>query len=123
MRHAEFFTALLLLAGAGCKNLSPEPTPAPAPAPAATRRLIVPLDGVVGRVQSVNERLHFVVLDYSLNSLPAVGESLDLLRDDTVIGELKVTGPVRNAGIVADIVRGNPKVGDIARPKSVAPAP
>lgn len=122
MRHAGFLLLIVVLLGAGCQNLSPEPPPVHRPATTA-KPLLQPLDGVVGRVQTVNTRLNFVVLDFSLNQMPAIGDRLDLLRDGTVVAELKVTGPIRNASIVADIVSGTPRVEDLARPKPSPASP
>lgn len=105
---------LLLLTG--CQNLPPpeviEPTP-----PVRPVRLQEPMDGGVGRVMSVNARLRFVLLDYSLNTLPKIGDVVELWREDQVIGELKVTGPIRNTTVLADVLSGEPQVGDLARPK------
>ncbi len=100
----------------GCQNLPPPEVivpPQPGPRPL---RLNEPLDGVVGRVISVNTRLRFVVLDYSLNVLPQVGDRLEVWREGDLVGELKVTGPVRNATVVADVVAGDPQTGDQTRP-------
>lgn len=119
------FNGSLLLAACllavGCQNLSDLPPAPKAPAPATPERLVQPLDGVVGRVQTINKRLNFVVLDYSLNHLPGLGERLELIHEGTVAGELKVTGPYRNASVVADIVTGSPQVGDLTRPKPSKP--
>lgn len=105
---------------AGCQNLSEIPVPPPAP-PAPVIRKYQPLGDGLGRVQSVNERLRFVVLDFSLNRMPAVGDRFEVVRDGAVVGELKVTGPVRNASTVADIVRGNPRPDDLVRPAAADP--
>jgi hypothetical protein len=100
----------------GCQNLPPPEVIPPAEPPAAPIRLTQPLDGVVGRVLTVNMRLRFVVLDYSLNTLPRIGDRLELWRDGNRVGLLKVTGPIRNATAVADIVEGEPQPGDQTRP-------
>lgn len=105
---------LLLLTG--CQNLPPPEVIEPAP-PVRPVRLQEPMDGRVGRVMSVNARLRFVLLDYSLNTLPKIGDVVELWREEQVIGELKVTGPIRNTTVLADVVSGEPKVGDLARPK------
>lgn len=104
---------------AACRTLGPEPsdpkpvaTNAPPPAPR-----IQPLDTSVGRVVTVNARLRFVILDFSLSALPSPGQRLVLERDGADVGELKVTGPARDATTAADIIRGEPKVGDRVRPK------
>jgi hypothetical protein len=116
------FVALALLL-AGCRTLGPEPEPA---AKASSTNappvepLIQPLDHSVGRVVSVNVRLRFAVLDYALYQLPSQGQRLTLERDGVDVGELRVNGPVRDTTIVADIVRGEPKVGDRTRPRREA---
>jgi hypothetical protein len=101
----------------GCRNLPPpeEVRPVVQQAPV---RLIRPLDGQVGQVISINMRLGFVVLDYSLTGLPRLGDVLDLWRQQSIVGRLKVSGPILNTTAVADIVSGNPQVGDLARPAS-----
>ena len=116
-------TAGFCLLVAGCQNLPPLPEPVPTPPPVPPERLVQPLDAELGRVLSVNARLRFVVLDYSLSPLPATGTRLDLVRAGAVIGELKVTGPVRNNSVVADIVNGEPQAGDLTRPQRVSAVP
>lgn len=117
------FPRILVLGGvllaAGCQNLPEIPIPPPPP-PAPVVRKYQPLGDGLGRVQSVNERLKFVVLDFSLSRIPADGDHFELVRDGEVVGELKITGPVRNTSTVADIVRGNPRPDDTVRP--LAPA-
>lgn len=113
-------TAVSVLAFAACRTLGPEPTPL-APqvqtnaAPEEPR--IRPLDDSVGRIVSVNARLKFAVLDYTLYRLPAQGQLLVAERDGTVVGELKVNGPTRGTTLSADVISGDPKPGDRTRPK------
>lgn len=120
-RHpAVLGTFLCALALAGCRTLGPEP--APAPSPAATNAVpleprIRPLDDSVGRVVSVNARLKFAVLDYTLYRLPAQGQVLVAERDGAVVGELKVNGPVQGTTLVADVLSGEIRAGDRTRPK------
>jgi hypothetical protein len=107
---------------AGCANLPPLPPVAEPPTPLVPRTQ--PLDGAVGEVISVNTRLRFVVLDYSLNALPEIGDRLLLTRDGASVGELRATGPIRNNTIAADILSGEPQLGDQARPdRQPAPPP
>ena len=101
----------------GCRNLPP-PEPVRPVVKQAPVRLIQPLDGQVGQVLSINTRLGFVVLDYSLTGLPRLGDVLDLWRQQSIVGRLKVSGPILNTTAVADVVSGNPQVGDLARPAS-----
>lgn len=68
-----------------------------------------------GKVAAVNPGLRFVVLDFSLNRMPAIEERMMIYRQGNKVGEVRVTGPERNGTIVADIVRGEAQVGDEAR--------
>lgn len=120
MRVGLLFMMMGLLASAGCRTIPEVPPALPSPPPQPPVRLIRPLDAHKGRVHSVNERLRFVVLDYSLQSLPAGGEVLEVVRNGEVIGEVKVTGPFRASTVGADIVRGDPEAGDVVRPAPVA---
>jgi len=118
---------VLTLVAPGCRNLPPPEPVKPVVKPAPVR-LVRPLDGQVGQVLTVNPRLRFVVLDYSLTSLPVLGDELDLWRGPSIVGRLKVSGPILNTTAVADIVSGEPQVADLARPvlekaAEAAPAP
>lgn len=116
VRYGPHVLCLLMLVS-GCRNLPPpeEVRPVVQQAPV---RLIRPLDGQVGQVISINMRLGFVVLDYSLTGLPRLGDVLDLWRQQSIVGQLKVSGPILNTTAVADIVSGEPQMGDLARPAS-----
>jgi len=119
-RAALVATLLGTLALVGCRTLGPEP--APAPAPVATNAVpeeprIRPLDDSVGRVVSVNVRLKFAVLDYTLYRLPAQGQMLVAERDGAVVGELRVNGPAQGTTLSADVLAGELRAGDRTRPK------
>lgn len=107
-------SAFLLLASSACTRDSGVRLLTPGPQfPAVIR----PLDGSVGSVVLINERLRFVVLDYSLSSLPPTGSSLGLYRGSLRVGQVRLSrwsGPTTAA---ADIVEGAPRVGDVARPE------
>src|SRR5688572_2645722 len=53
------------------------------------------LDGLNGRLASVNQRLKFVVIDYSLNAVPPIDTRLAVVRSGQKVGFLKLTGPVQ----------------------------
>ena len=76
------------------------------------------LDSGAGKVVRVDARLKFVVLDFSLTAVPQPGLRLDVVRDGTVVGELRVTGPASGTATVADLVSGEAIGGDLARPKA-----
>ncbi len=69
-------------------------------------------DGVVARV---NRPLRFVVLDFPLHPLPAVGQQMFLYRRGQKVARVKVTGPFRGRTVAADIVEGVAEVGDEVR--------
>jgi hypothetical protein len=77
----------------------------------------VPLDGSVGRVANINERLRFVVLDYTLNTIPPPGTTLVLYRSTNMVGELKLTTWRTADTAIADLMLGTPEIGDEARPQ------
>jgi hypothetical protein len=72
-------------------------------------------DAVVGRVASVNAASRFVILDYTLSHLPAVGERLNLYRQGMKVGVVRVSGPARDNNIAADLMEGEAQLGDQAR--------
>lgn len=107
------------VAGAGflallCGCSGPRPvllTPAP-DFPAVIR----PLDGRAGSVILVQDRLRFVVLDYSFNDLPPTGSFLEVYRGSSRVGRVRLSRWSNATTAAADIVEGSPQVGDIARP-------
>lgn len=98
---------------AGCTG-SKEPDLPRAP---VSHQLVRPLESGAVQVLLVNERLRFVVLDYSLNSMPGFGQRLEVMRAGQKVGELKITGPANGVTTAADIVTGEVKAGDWARPQ------
>lgn len=79
--------------------------------------VIRPLDGSVGSVIRVHERLRFVVLDYSLSALPPTGSTLTVYRGSERVGRLRLSRWTSPGTAAADFVEGIPQVGDIARPE------
>ncbi len=104
----------------GCQTLHPEPVSDAGPVstnrPPEEPRFLA-LDGSVGRVVQVHGRLRFVVLDYALYQLPAQGERLVVERDGAAVGELRVNGPTRGTTVSADLISGEVRPGDLARPR------
>ncbi|MGB9601558.1 MAG: hypothetical protein ACP5MG_13190 [Verrucomicrobiia bacterium] len=77
-----------------------------------------PLQSVLsGRVKSVNEKAGFVILNFPIGKMPAIGQRLWIYRDNNRVGAVKVTGPQMDFNIAADIIEGEAKVDDEARPE------
>ena len=90
----------------------------PAPAPIATQTIsttppprarILPL---TARIASVNEKLRYVIVDFTNSRQPVPDERLGVYRVGEKVAEIKVSGPYRNTTVAADIVAGEVKYGD-----------
>jgi hypothetical protein len=68
-------------------------------------------------VARVNQESRFVVLNFPVGHMPAVGQHLELYRGGLLVGEVKITGPQLDDDIDADVVTGDPQIGDEARQK------
>ncbi|MCX6869661.1 MAG: hypothetical protein NTY84_03400 [Verrucomicrobia bacterium] len=102
-----------LLTLCGCSASSRAQMLMPAPDfPAVIR----PLDGSVGSVVLVNERLRFVVLDYSFSTLPPTGSFLEVYRSSNRVGRVRLSRWSNPTTAAADIMEGAPLIGDTARP-------
>jgi excinuclease UvrABC ATPase subunit len=66
----------------------------------------------VGTIAAVNEDLRFVLVDVGSLYTPAAGTALKTFSNDTETGIIAVTSERKRPFIVADIVKGDPKVGD-----------
>lgn len=127
------FTGLALLSG--CQSGDPGTRPAgtnslPTAASAKGGGLVAPLTATAttnitarapsalpasGRVHSLNPGLRFLVVDYTLGNMPALGSRLNVYRNNEKIGEIKLSGPERNGFVAADIVDGILQVDDEVR--------
>ena len=97
----------------GCSQATRARIVMPAPEfPAVIR----PLDGSVGTVVQVHERLRFVVLDYSFSTLPTAGSFLEVYRSTNRVGRVRLSRWNHPTTAAADFVEGSPQVGDVVRP-------
>jgi hypothetical protein len=84
-------------------------------APISMKTAARPLTNGVGVILSVSDSLHFVVIDFSAGQIPPLDTRLSVYRGGQKVAELKVSGPVRNSNVVADIRAGEVKAGDEVR--------
>ena len=125
MRFVCVAIGLLLLAGCGkttgIKTAPPtiaspvKASPVKASPTKAQPVVVAPDFRARGKIQSVNNVSRFVVVNFSLASLPALGAQLTAYRENLKVGLLKVTGPQEGPNIVADIVAGDVRVDDEVR--------
>ncbi|MEK7686679.1 MAG: hypothetical protein AAB466_14785 [Verrucomicrobiota bacterium] len=119
---------ILLCAGflLGCKHpraakhAKPDRTGTGSEAASASRQpspvtTLAPAQQLAGKVVSVNERLRYVILDFSLSRLPGIEQRFHVYREGQKVGEVKISGPSQNMNIAADIVAGEAKIGDDVR--------
>ena len=107
-----------LLAGCASKNSSAKLKPAATGAIGGKKAKTPPLAPtfeIVGKVVSVNVAVRFVVLEFPLSAMPALGQKMSVYRDGQKIGELKISGPQSENNIVADITAGDAQAGDEVR--------
>lgn len=84
----------------------------------STQKLIVtPENGLVGKVEMVNQNARYVVLSFPIGHLPAMEQRLSVYRNGLKVGEVKVSGPQIEDNVVADIVQGDSGPGDEVRDK------
>ncbi len=72
-------------------------------------------DEATGLVALVNPSAQFVVVDFGGQPVPAIGTVLSVYRQETLVGSVRVSEPVRVRFATADIVAGAPQVGDVIR--------
>jgi hypothetical protein len=82
---------------------------------AQTPAIVTADDSRVATVAMVNPVGQFVVLTFPTTQVPPNGRVLFLYRDGLKAGEVKITGPQRDANLVAELVSGEARVGDEVR--------
>jgi hypothetical protein len=92
---------MIILSGCALMKHPPRPSVAFTPGP---RR--------VGTIALVNEELHFVLVDVGSLYTPQAGTALKSFSGGSETGILAVDPEKQRPFIVADIVKGDPKVGD-----------
>ena len=60
----------------------------------------------------MNEKLRFVIVDFTNSHQPAIDEKLGVYRVGEKVAEIKISGPYRNTTVAADIISGEVKYGD-----------
>jgi hypothetical protein len=85
------------------------------PAPTVTPMIVTPDDSLVAKVIRVNTTGGFVILNFPDGHVPKLGQHLFLYRGGLKTAEVKVVGPQQDTSIVADILTGSVKEGDVVR--------
>ena len=116
MPRGIWITVLALgLAGCATKKQTQAPqtmapgavwTNAPVARPAVT---------VSGRIEWVNAKARYVIINMPLGTMPPLESHLNVYRAGTKVADLKVSPPQQNNFTAADVVNGDCQVGDEVR--------
>lgn len=68
-----------------------------------------------GRIAGANEKLRFVIVDFTNSRRPELHEKLSVYRVGQKVAEIKISGPYRNTTVAADVVAGEVRYGDEVR--------
>lgn len=93
------------------------PPPVPAAGEPPAKAIVTPETTLYGAVASVNKEAGFVVLNFPVGHMPAVGQQMNLYRRGMRVGEVKITGPQLDDDIDADVLTGDAAAGDEVRDK------
>jgi hypothetical protein len=105
-RHVILFASCLLLtacSATGPGSRSPQSRPG-----------LVMDERLRGRIATLNTAGQFVVVDFNVGAIPPLSSRMNVYRDNTVVGVIQLTGPVRDNLVAADILSGEVAVGDEA---------
>ena len=98
----------ILLAGCGSH-------PKTAAVVAAPPAIVTPDDALTARVAMYDATGRFVVLSFPADQMPKIDQEFFIYRAGLKVGQVKITGPVRDNSIVADLVSGEAQTGDEVR--------
>lgn len=105
----------LLLPACATRRAAESKEASPAPGASTAAPAVTPAAGHAGRIASVKANLRFVVVDFSLSTVPADGTTLGVFRAGQKVGEIRVTGPTIGSNTAADLVAGEAQAGDEVR--------
>lgn len=115
-----FFIVLICLATTGCAKMKGWlPSSPKKHQTRATAKPVAPLYPALsnpGKIAMVNRQVRFVVLTFPVGAVPGIAQKLNVYRNGSKVGEVKVAGPQRDNDTVADIITGELQVNDEVRP-------
>jgi len=118
LKPAPLLLGLLLAGGCwtGCGHTSSPHAPVtPVKSSIVSSPIVTPDTSLTARVTFVNLVGRYVVLNFPTGEMPHLQQTLFLYRAGLKVAEIKVTGPQKENDIVADLVAGEARSGDIVR--------
>ena len=80
-----------------------------------SKTIVTPDMALAAKVVTVNTAGRFVLLNFPADKMPKIPQTLFIYRAGLKVAEVTVTGPRSENNIVADLVSGEPRVGDTVR--------
>ena len=80
-----------------------------------SKTIVTPDMSLAAKVVTVNTAGRFVLLNFPADKMPKIPQTLFIYRAGLKVAEVTVTGPRSENNIVADLVSGEPRVGDTVR--------
>lgn len=80
-----------------------------------SKTIVTPDMSLAAKVVTVNTAGRFVLLNFPAERMPKIPQTLFIYRAGLKVAEVTVTGPRSENNIVADLVSGDPRVGDSVR--------
>jgi hypothetical protein len=118
MNTTRWLLLMALCAGlAGAPACTSKKAGAGKSAPSGKNVIVTPAAGVHGQVASVNLANQYVVLTFPDGMLPVPEQKLNVYRGSLKVGEVRVSREQMGQNLVADLVLGEARVGDEARPE------
>ena len=117
MKTISFLAVLVVaLIASGCSSTKPVANSGSKPNAVTKPAAIVTPDlSLAAKVLSVNDAGRFVVLSFPAGKMPTEQRVLSLYRQGLKVAEVKVGTDKNENMVVADIVSGDPRVGDVVR--------
>jgi hypothetical protein len=106
-----WFVLVLAVATVGCGVFGRSGKAAKTNTPA----IVTPDHSLEATVVAVNPIGRFVVLSFSGQQMPKLGQPCFIYRLGLKVAEVKITGPQQDNNIVADLLSGDAQVGDTVR--------
>jgi hypothetical protein len=121
MRPIILISAFVAVFAAGCasrQELEPGPEfveSGNAFAANESKLIVTPSEALLGRVARSNPMARFVVIEFPLGQMPAVGSRFGIYRQGQKVGEVRISGPQQDVYVVGDLTDGEAQINDDVR--------
>ncbi|HUK81249.1 MAG TPA: hypothetical protein VLZ12_01320 [Verrucomicrobiae bacterium] len=107
--------AVVTTAATGCASHNAQSTATTGRARDVTQVAPAQFGPAPAKIRSVDSQYKFVVIDFTSRVMPPIGTELAVYRKGKRVGVVRITEPARAQFATADVLEGDPWVGDEAR--------